>query len=227
MGVQERGWLGRLVGTMIRRTVRQRFHSVYWRPPHTPLVAPVIFACSHHNWHDGYLMFHAVDRLGIRCLDWIAEYHAFPLFRFVGGMPFTPGNLAERTATIRESIRRMQTAGESLVLFADGVLRPPGQPWQIGEALDLVVRRVPDVMVVPVGITTHMGIHERPLAGVWMGEPMTVGPNTRQRTKQMVDILLAEGHRALSRDSVESAMLAKGTFDVNERWDMRRRFGKF
>lgn len=227
MGVQERGFPGRLVGAMIRRSVRQRFHSVYWRPPHTPLTSPVVFTCSHHNWHDGYLMFHAVDRLGIRCLDWIAEYHAFTPFRFVGGMPFTPGNMAERTKTIRQTIRRMNSSGDSLVLFADGVLRPVGQPWQVGEALDLILRRVPDIRVVPVGIATVMGIHERPLAGVWLGEPLTLGPNLRSRAKQMCDVLTAEAQRGLTREPVEAMLLAKGTHDVNERWDMRRRAGRF
>ncbi|MBX3097248.1 MAG: hypothetical protein KF812_10330 [Fimbriimonadaceae bacterium] len=227
MGVQERGLPGKLVGAMIRRSIRHRFHSVYWRPPHTPLVAPVVFACTHHNWHDGYLMFHAVDRLGIRCLDWIAEYYAFTPFRFVGGMPFTPGDMAERTKTIRETIRRMNKNDESLVLFADGNLRSAGQPWHVGEALDLVLKRVPDVTVVPVGITTVMGIHERPLAGVWMGEPLTLGPNLRSRAKQMCDILAAEAERGLTREPIEAALLARGTLDVNERWDMRRRAGKF
>jgi 1-acyl-sn-glycerol-3-phosphate acyltransferase len=222
---QEEGIAGRLVGGMIRRSVRKSFHSVYARLPHTPLQGPVVWACNHTGWHDGYLMFHLVTRLGIPSLDWVAEFDAFPLFRKIGAMPFPPGDPHRRVATIRETIRRMRAESCSLVQFADGILRPEGDAWEVGEALDLVLKKVPNVTVVPVAIVYRMGVHERSVAAIWTGEPMTPGAHLRGRTHTAVEILAREAHLFLRRPE-QSHLLVRGTPDVNERWDFRAKFGK-
>lgn len=210
---QEQGLIGRMVGGMIRRSVRARFRRVHWRPPESPLSAPVVFACNHHGWHDGYLMFHAVTALGLPSLDWIEEFDAFPLFRTVGGMPFPRGDHAARAATIRRTIRLMREERRSLILFADGVLRRPEEPWQFGKALPLVAKKVPDAAIIPVAIRYDMSIHERPEAYLEFGAP-TSPEEAAQTVKQM----LAEMDL-----TAEWQTLAAGTGDVNERWGMNRK----
>ncbi len=112
---------------MIRRSVRRAFHSVYWSPPPETPTPPAIFVINHHGWHDGYLMYLAATRLGIRVVDWIQEFEAFPLFAKVGGMPFPKDDPVGRAATIRRTIRLMRDERRSLLLFAEGVMhRPPG-----------------------------------------------------------------------------------------------------
>jgi len=128
----------------------------------------------------------------------------------------------------------MRAESCSLVQFADGILRPEGDAWEVGEALDLVLKKVPNVTVVPVAIVYRMGVHERPVAAIvherpvaaiWTGEPMTPGAHLRGRTHTAVEILAREAHLFLRRPE-QSHLLVRGTPDVNERWDFRAKFGK-
>lgn len=219
--VNEYGWRGRLVGGMIRRTVRARFRAVYLAEPVPQLQAPVIFVPNHHGWHDGYLMFHLIQHLGIECLDWITEFGAFPWFRHVGGMPFPRDNAATRAATIRETIRRMGREGKSLVLFAEGELHRPPDVWPLGRALEVVMRKVPEATVVPVAIHYDMSLHERPEAFLLLGNPQSQ-KNAEQIRESLVECLTGLRAMVLSNDR-EFRVIAPGTKDVNERWDMRRK----
>jgi 1-acyl-sn-glycerol-3-phosphate acyltransferase len=210
---QEQGVVGRLVGVMLRRSVRQRFHSVRWTPPTTPLQPPVIFYANHHGWMDGYLMFHLVSRLGIPCLDWIEEFDAFPLFRFVGGVRYPKGDVNARVRAVRQTIRAMVHEGKSLVIFPEGVLhRPPGL-LPFGRAMGTVARNVPRVTMVPVAIRYELSMHERPEAWLTLGQPH--GWTTLEDCTSRVSELLASPW-------VEGEILVQGTADVNERMDMRR-----
>jgi 1-acyl-sn-glycerol-3-phosphate acyltransferase len=218
---QEEGAIGRLVGAMIRRTVKARFRNVYWTEPSFPLVPPVVFVPNHHGWHDGYLMFHLVSRLKIPSLDWIAEYGAFPLFRFVGGLPFPADDALVRAATLRRTVRMMREQGRSLVLFAEGALHRPPELLPLGKALQAVAGQVPAASVVPVAILYDMSLHERPEAFLRIGRPVAAGPGLPERTREAIASEL-EGLRAEVAAGKTFEILAPGTPDVNERWAMRR-----
>lgn len=218
---QEEGLLGRFVGGMIRRTVRARFRNVYWDGP-MALEPPVVFAANHHGWHDGYLMFHFVTALRVRTVDWIAEFGAFPLFAKIGGMPFPPGDASARAATLRRTIRLMREDRRSLCIFPEGVLHPGPELLPYGRALDVVLSKVPGATLVPVAIHYAMGMHERPEAWLRAGAPLE-GP---QRTADDCRSATVDLLRCL-REDVRAApdqftTLAKGTPDVNERWDARK-----
>lgn len=210
--------MGRLVAGMIRRSVRSRFHSVYWRRCPDPIECPVIFYANHHGWMDGYLMFHLVTALGVPCVDWIEEFDAFPLFSYVGGLRFAKGDVAGRARTIRQTIRLMN-AGTSLVLFPEGVLhRPPGI-LSFGRSLELVSRKVAKASLVPVAIRYELSLHERPEAWLWMGSAHGFEslPDCEDRLRHALELLSA----AVSA-SESFTLLTRGTRDVNERLDMRR-----
>lgn len=210
---------------MIRRSVRSRFRNVYWTPPSSLPAGPVIFACNHHGWHDGYLMFHVVCALQKRSLDWITEFDAFPLFAKVGGMPFPRDRVEARAATIRHTVRLMKEEGRSLILFAEQHLHRPPEILPIGKAVELIVRQVPNVHVIPTAIHYAMDLHERPEAFIGFGGSMDA-------ERFSADALRIEMVRTLEavRDGwargEEPAVLVRGTPDVNERWDFRARFGK-
>ena len=164
---------------MIRRSVRKAFHTVHWLPPKETPKAPAILVANHHGWHDGYLMYLAATKLGVRVVDWIAEFDAFPLFAKVGGMRFPHDDPAARAATIRRTIRLMRDDGRSLLLFAEGVLhRPPGL-MPFGKALETVAHAVPAANVIPVAIRYELAMHERPEAWVRFGEGVPRGPAWR------------------------------------------------
>lgn len=218
---QQEGILGLAVDQMIRRSVRKAFHTVHWaRPAETPK-APAVLVANHHGWHDGYLMYLAATAMGLRVVDWIAEFDAFPLFGKIGGMRFPKDDPAARAATIKRTIRLMRE-GRSLLLFAEGVLhRPPGL-LPFGKALETVVRAVPDVRVVPVAIRYELSMHERPEAWLRFGAEVPLGPELATRAR----LAVADGLDALAVDVRFSPerfeALARGTLDVNERWDLRR-----
>lgn len=216
MAVQEEGFIGRMVGGMIRRTLKQQFHTVYWKPPDPVPAGPVIFTCSHTMWHDGYLMFKAVTELGLQTLDWIAEFDAFPLFRKVGGLPYPPNDPARRAATLRESIRLMNAEKRSLILFSDGNLRRPHEEWHVGRAVEVVAKHVPEATILPVAIRAEVSLHQRPVAYLCFGQPLARGENLKERAKEEISVMLKPD------DNAAWQLLMTGTLDVNERMDMRK-----
>jgi len=222
MSGQEEGLLGRYVGRMIRRSVRQRFKGLYWMPPSVSWRSPVIFVPNHHGWFDGYVMFHVVTKFGLRTLDWIQEFDAFPLFSRIGGLPYPLNNPLRRARTVWRTIRLMQKEKRSLLLFAEGELHYPPDLLSFGRALETIAEKVPGVTVVPVAIRYEAAMHERPECFIGFGEPVALGPDLCERTRAAVgerlELLLKQIRE--ERDGFE--VLAKGTDDVNERWDMRR-----
>lgn len=207
---------------MIRRTVHSRFRRVYWIPPKEPLVGPCIFVPNHHGWHDGYVMYHAVEALNMLTVDWIQEFDAFPLFAKVGGMPFPAESAARRAATIRKTIRLMTTEKRNLLLFAEQHLHPPPEVLPFGKALQLMANQVPDSKVVPVAIRYELATHERPECFIAFGSPMEKGNDICQRTRLAVKALLDELAMKMRFEADSFEILAKGTLDVNERLDLRR-----
>ena len=216
---QEQGLIGKLVGAMIRRSVRLRFRNVYLQMETPTVVGPAILYANHNGWMDGYLMLHLVQRLGLRCVDWIEEFDAFPLFSRVGGMRFTKGEPTSRAKTIRQTIRLMKDKGWSLVLFPEGVLHRPGTILNFGRAIEVVARAVPSVVLVPVGIRYDMSIHERPEAWMRVGTPHSFV--SLEDCQARVEFQLAGIDNADSKPEGFEVLQA-GTADVNERMDMRR-----
>ena len=216
---QEEGMVGKLVGGMIRRSVRSRLRNLYWQPPKTRLTAPVIFYTNHHGWLDGYLMYHAITKLGIRFLDWIEEFDAFPLFAKVGGMRFAKGDLGGRVKTVRKTIRLMRDEKRSLILFPEGVLHRPPEIYPFGKSLETVATKVPGVMLVPVAIYYELSMHERPEAWLGFGAPHSFESLDSCKTRLEQDLLTL---RQSVSDGVQFEILAKGTPSVNERMSMKR-----
>lgn len=203
---------------MIRRSVRKRFHTIHWIPPSFEVKPPCIFVPNHHGWFDGYLMFHVVTQLGIRTLDWIQEFDAFPLFAKIGGMPYPLNDLKRRSSTVKRTIRLMREQDWSLLLFAEAHLHYPPDLLDFGRALEVVADKVPGVQVIPVGIRYEMAMHERPEAFISFGQPVESGDGLAARTREAVRLVLEE----MKPGANDFQVLAKGTLDVNERWDMRR-----
>lgn len=221
---QVEGLMGRAVEKMIERSVRARFHTVFWRKEDFEFQKPVIFVPNHHGWHDGYLMFHLIRNLQIECLDWITEFDAFPLFAKVGGMPFPADDPARRATTVRTTIRRMNEERKSLILFAESDLHRPPEILPLGKALETVLKHVPGSQVVPVAIVYQMSLHERPEAALSVGAPVP-DPN-RESVREALETLHRRTAHHMQNPEQHFEVLVKGTLDVNERWDVRRRFGK-
>ncbi len=241
-GGQASDFIGRQVAGMIRRSVKSRFRAVYLNVSSDPLPEKCIFVPNHHGWHDGYVMFHVLEALQRPFLDWITEFDAFPLFAKVGGMPFPADDATRRAKTIRETIRRMNEDGRSLLLFAESHLHRGPQLLEFGKALELLANKVPDAAVVPVAIRYDMSLHERPECFVSVGAPVprikpvegSIDPDFPNRTAPIAELSLADRTRLAVRELLDQTnakiehdpeafgLLVAGTLDVNERMDMRR-----
>jgi hypothetical protein len=213
--MQEQGLIGRLVGAMIRRSVRQRFHSVYLSKPDVLPKAPAILYANHHGWMDGYLMFHLASELGIDCLDWIEEFDAFPLFASVGGIKFPKDDPSGRASAIRRTIRLMRNEGKSLVIFPEGVLHRPPELLPFGRALEVVAKSVPNVTLHPVSLRYELSMHERPEAWISIGEghPYSSLGDCQLRLAEEMD------HKSANH---QYSLMFCGRLDVNERMSMKR-----
>ena len=216
---QEQGIVGRIVGSMIRRSVRLRFHTVYYRTDGPTLVPPTILYANHHGWMDGYLLFHLVSKLGLKCLDWIEEFDAFPLFAKVGGMRFSKGDITARAKTVRRTIRLMQEDQASLIIFPEGTMHRPPSVLPFGRAMEVVAKNVKGVSLSPVAMRYQLSMHERPEAWIWVGEAhrFISSEDCHQRLVRQLERL----DRAIEANDTFEKLVA-GTADVNERWDMRR-----
>lgn len=213
--MQEKGLAGRLVGAMVRRSVRQRFHSVYFSLPESRPKAPCILYANHHGWMDGYLMFHLAQELGTDCVDWIEEFDAFPLFASVGGIRFAKGDASGRASAVRQTIRLMKTEAKSLVIFPEGALHRPPELLPFGRALEVVARAVPHALLHPVAIRYELSMHERPEAWIVVGEShdFISLEDCRTRVTDQLDQWSTEN---------QFSLMVCGRKDVNERMSMKR-----
>jgi 1-acyl-sn-glycerol-3-phosphate acyltransferase len=224
---QAQGLIGRQVEAMIGRSLRARFHTIWWEEPGELPTTPCIYVPNHHAWHDGYVMYTALTRLHAqrdrgRFYDWIQEYDAFPLFGRIGGLPFPPNDAAKRAITIRKTIRMMNEESASLLLFAEQHMHRPPELREFGKALEMISRQVPTASVVPVAIHYELCRHERPEAYVRFGKPVEVGPDLSRRTRNAVRSELDFLRAVIEFQPDRLSPLLKGTRDVNERLDVRR-----
>ncbi len=180
---------------------------------------PGILYANHHGWMDGYLMFHLVERMGLRCVDWIEEFDQFPLFRWVGGIRFAKGEPLARASAIRRTISLMRDGSQSLVIFPEGVLhRPPGV-LPFGRAIDLVARKT-GAWAMPVAIRYEMSVHERPEAflSVGLAEPWLGLQEAQKKLEEQLSTL-----HQLQGEHDRFEQLVSGTRDVNERWGFAKK----
>jgi 1-acyl-sn-glycerol-3-phosphate acyltransferase len=179
----------------------------------------VILYANHHGWLDGYLMFCAITKLRVRCLDWVEEFDAFPLFSKVGGMRFARGDVIGRANTIRTTIKLMRTEQKSLVIFPEGVLHRPPDLLPLGKSLETIAKKVPGVTLVPVAIAYELSMHERPEAWINFGEPHAFESLIQCEVNLQSQL---DGLRTAIAEGEEFEILANGTPSVNERMSMKR-----
>lgn len=226
MSRQEIGPIGRAVGAMIRRNLKKNFHTLYWSPPDQPLKAPVLFACNHHGWHDGYVMFAVAEKLDLPCYAWIERYDAFPLFKYIHGLPYRRGKATERATTIRQTQKGMNSKGMSAALFPEAILHPGPDVRKFGEAITELAKAVPDLSLVPTAIHYRKDIHERPEAFVKFAQPLSAKFRDAKNARDVVESLLTD-MRSDPDLRKRMSVLMHGTKDVDERWgsklEQRRR----
>jgi 1-acyl-sn-glycerol-3-phosphate acyltransferase len=142
-------------------------------------------------------------------------------------MPFPAHQPAIRAATVKKTIRLMRDEGRSLILFGEGILHRGPDIWSVGRSLEVVAKQVPEAAILPIAIRYDMSIHERPEAFITVGEPVIRGENLLVTIQEELARLWQQSLGAVSavgdEISPEYEVLVRGTLDVNERFDRKKR----
>jgi 1-acyl-sn-glycerol-3-phosphate acyltransferase len=208
---------------LIRRDLRRTFRRVVWLGPAPALPeAPVVLYANHHGFHDGYLLWLLViHHLGRPVVLWMERWNQAPLFGPLGALPFPPDDPRARTATIRETIRRMKSDPRTvLIVFPEGALGPPDAGLAPFRAdLPRLARLLPEATRWwPVALRATWWGEARPTA-LLTGSPLHGTPDDQE--PERLQTLLAHLHATRPDDlQKEAYVLLDGGPDPHERWDL-------
>nr|WP_246351318.1 lysophospholipid acyltransferase family protein [Deinobacterium chartae] len=149
---------------MVRRSLRRALRGLWLRGV-WPLGGAVL-AANHHSWWDGYL---AGELAWAHCrppavLMDDAQLTRFAFFRHLGALG---------TRELRPALRRLR-AGQALVIYPEGRLRPPAPVSDLRPGAAWLAERA-DVPLLPLAVRVVMRGHEAPEAYAWIGPPSS-GP---------------------------------------------------
>lgn len=188
---------------LIDRSLRQHFRAVYVRGEQL-LDAQrgwVLYA-NHHYWWDGYLCYALVRNLERRPIAWMRASRRFPPFHLLGALPFPPNDPAQRTRTIRQTLRWLQAEKRILFLFPEGHLHPDTHrllPFE--RSLAWLAKKLPNIGIAPLAITIEPSYHQYPCAYLTVGNSLPKAwhalpeAELTGRAQQYLHDVLMEQHR--------------------------------
>jgi 1-acyl-sn-glycerol-3-phosphate acyltransferase len=216
----------RFAERLMARALARKFRRVVWLGPLPALPeAPVVLYANHHYFHDGYLLWHLAYRhLGRPPVLWMEAWDAVPLFGPAGALPFPADDTRRRTATVRETVRRMTAAPRTvLLLYPEGVLGPPDAGLAPFRAdLARLARVLPSATRWwPVALRVTWWGDERPSA-LLTGGPVHDAPDggERERLAALLERLTAARPDDLAAG--RARVLLDGGRDPHARWDLSR-----
>jgi 1-acyl-sn-glycerol-3-phosphate acyltransferase len=217
-----RGLVYAAMDQFILRALRLHFRGVYLLEKEQPDPSrPAIVFANHNYWWDAYLL-HALARQWRpgQARVWMRELTPFPPFAALGALPFPPDNAVVRAATIRRTVRELQTTPALLFIFPEGDLHPAPGLLPFGRALFWLAQHLPEVPSYPAAIRIEQGIHQRPEARILLGRPLTL--EDRQATpwlegaRRCLQHLLAELERRWAAEPLSFRCIVVGRLSVDE-----------
>jgi|GEM_PF-763730 len=186
---------------------------------------PMVVYANHHVHHDSYLIVHWLLRHRARpVVVWMAEWARAPLFGPLGALPFPAEDARERTATIRETARRMTADPRTaLVLFPEGVMHPADDGiWPFRADLPRLARLLPpETAWLPVGVHLAGWGESRPTIVLATGEPHDA-PDGREPERLTATHDAARATRPADLAAGRARLLLDGARGPDERWDLSR-----
>jgi 1-acyl-sn-glycerol-3-phosphate acyltransferase len=218
----KRGLAYTVMDWFVMRAQRLHFRGVYLleSEPLDPSQPAIVFA-NHHYWWDAYLL-HALARewRPDRARVWMRELTPFPPFTALGALPFPQDDAAVRAATIRQTLRELQTTPTLLFIFPEGELHPAPDLLPFGRALYWLQRQLPGVPMYPAAIRMAQGIHERPEAQVLLGERFICETGEQagwlDAAMRSVEQLLQELERRWRSEPLSFRCIVEGRLSVDE-----------
>lgn len=195
--------------------LRRSFHSFGVKGGADPACRrPVLYIMNHCSWWDGLLVYEAVSRLSVRSHLMMMderELRKFRFFRRVGAFSIDKS----KASAIRESLDYAAARlheGFGVWLFPQGDLfHLEERPLRFQSGVGLVLRRCPDAVVVPVTVYLTFGLHMKPEASLWFGEPVERcwGVMDRRETARLLEQAVTaqlDEHRREAQAGLRSGM---------------------
>lgn len=157
-------WIGRTLPLVIRHSLASDLQGVWVRGDTDALqtVRPLLIAANHHSWWDGYAIWLLRERLGsptkLMMADWQLERFSF--FRH-------QGIISQRE--LRRALGDIN-AGEALVIFPEGELRPAGQVADAADGMAFLSRHT-HAQVLPLALRTVLRGGQYPEMYIDIGSP--------------------------------------------------------
>lgn len=173
--------IARALPWLIRRSVATKLHAVYLTQPTAVLPhGGVVLAANHHSWWDGYLAWLLLQRLGRKLTVMMSgeQLERFRFFRHLGAIAQTE---------LRLALRRL-AAGEVLLIFPEGALRPAGMVDRLEPGAVFLAERA-NAPIVPLAIRVLMRGAEHPEALISLGEPLSVNGDRTASAASLGDAL--------------------------------------
>jgi 1-acyl-sn-glycerol-3-phosphate acyltransferase len=219
----------------VARYLRRRFHRVLvWGRPSADVLTPgrpVVFAMSHASWWDVLVGYHLARALVGRPA-WAPmderQLRRYRVLARLGVYSVDRATLGGLRAYLRYTGARL-AAGDTVWMTPQGeIVSPRRRPVRFQAGLGHLVRRLPGLVVVPVGVAYEFLEEPRPEVLVKFGTPRTFSPGlrpaevTRRLERDLEDTLDALEHAVLTRDLGPFAPVLAGATSTSLVYDRVR-----
>lgn len=163
-----------------RPLVRSRLNVLISAPTELPDDLPILFAANHVSWWDGFLLRELHRRLRpdspFYTVMLASELAKRPYFGLFGCLPIDPDSLPSIRSTFGQLGRLLHRYPRgAIAYFPQGRIWPSTRrPLGFHRGINLLARRLPPTVVVPVGIHIEPLNNLRPTAFLVCGEPFLV-----------------------------------------------------
>ena len=231
-----------ILHALVRPALRRMFSPVWMSVDRATAAAlcgpppaarpPLIWACTHPSWWDGYLGWLVNWRLGNREGYLMMDAEFLPRYRFFtwGGV-FGVDRKSPRAALESvEYIARLLggAPNRALWMFPQGEITPPDRrPLRLYGGITHILRRLPAATVVPVAWRPVFREEQRPEVLIRVGTPLPFTadqvPSSRALTAQLTDQITAldDSIRATlsTNDLTGYRPILRGGKGINRHWD--------
>jgi 1-acyl-sn-glycerol-3-phosphate acyltransferase len=164
-------WIARALPFVVRRSLKTNLRGV-WLQGRLGEGAHVV-AANHHSWWDGYLLWLLLRPRPFALIMDDEQLDRFPFFRHHG--------LIGRSEA-REALRRLER-GDTLAIFPEGELRPPGHVTGLHEGAAFFAKAT-GAPLVPLAVRVVMRGAQLPEAYLSIGPPLDSAQLTRKALTQ-------------------------------------------
>lgn len=175
------------------------FHEVLLAGVPARSKLPVLVVANHVSWWDGFLLRElqrtAQPKARPHAVMLERELRLRPPLRLVGAYGVEPGDAMSTRRVLRrlEAARRRLDSDFWLFWFPQGRIWPAHRrPLGFERGIELAIRRLAPIRVLPVAIDVEPLNRRRPTALLSAGEPVDVWPGARPRREELEEMVTNE-----------------------------------